>query len=126
MASEYGVVPPAPAPDGPGNTYAAFLTALAKDDAPAFICHYYNFYFAHTAGGRMIGAKVSQELFGGKELAFYSYEGGDVAPLLDAVRASINALAEAWTDAQKARCLEETSASFKWSGQLLRLITETA
>jgi heme oxygenase (biliverdin-producing, ferredoxin) len=124
MSAEHGVTPPPPSPDGPGSTYAAFLTALAKDDAPAFICHYYNFFFAHTAGGRMIGAKVSQELFGGKELAFYAYEGGDVAPLLDGVRASINALAEGWTDAQKARCLEETAGSFKWSGQLLRLITE--
>lgn len=30
------------------------------NNPPAFICHYYNHYFAHTAGGRMIGAKVSQ------------------------------------------------------------------
>lgn len=125
MASEYGVTPPEPKADGPGHTYASFLTALAKDDAPAFICHYYNFYFAHTAGGRMIGSKVAGEILGGKELAFYAYEGGDVGQLLDAVRASINALAEGWDDAQKARCLEETAASFKWSGQLLRLITET-
>lgn len=126
MASDYGVVPPEPKPDGPGHTYAALLASLSKDAAPAFICHYYNFYFAHTAGGRMIGAKVSQDILGGKDLAFYSYgEGQDVAPLLDAVRASINGLAEGWDDAQKARCLEETAASFKWSGQLLRLITET-
>jgi heme oxygenase len=127
MASEYGVVPPEPKADSPGNTYAAFLTELAQTDAPAFICHYYNFFFAHTAGGRMIGSKVSQDILGGKDLAFYRYggPGGDVAPLLDAVRESINGLAEGWTDAQKARCLEETSASFKWSGQLLRLITET-
>jgi len=126
MASEHGVVPPTPAPDGPGHTYADFLKRLAKDDPPAFICHYYNYSFAHTAGGRMIGARVSQDLFGGKDLAFYRYEGGDVTPLLDAVRGSINALAEGWEGEQKARCLEETSASFKWSGQLLRLITETA
>jgi heme oxygenase len=126
MSSEYGVIAPEPKPDGPGHTYASFLKQLAKDDAPGFICHYYNFYFAHTAGGRMIGSKVSQEILGGHELAFYAYgEGKDVAVLLDAVRASINALAEGWDDAQKARCLEETAASFKWSGQLLRLITET-
>ena len=25
----------------------------------AFICHFYNVYFAHTAGGRMIGKKVT-------------------------------------------------------------------
>jgi heme oxygenase len=129
MASEYGVVPPEPKADGPGHTYASFLTALAKDDAPAFICHYYNFYFAHTAGGRMIGSKVSSEILGGKSLAFYEYpkaKDGDVAELLDAVRASINSLAEQWDEPQKSRCLEETASSFKWSGQLLRLITETA
>jgi heme oxygenase len=34
------------------------VTELAKSDPQAFICHYYNFYFAHTAGGRMIGNKV--------------------------------------------------------------------
>jgi heme oxygenase (biliverdin-producing, ferredoxin) len=127
MASEYGVSPPEPQSDGPGNTYASFLRGLAKDDAPAFICHYYNFYFAHTAGGRMIGAKVSSEILGGKELAFYEYGAGqDVAALLDSVRASINDLAEGWDAGQKERCLAETASSFKWSGQLLRLITETA
>ncbi len=41
-----------------GLTYCLLLEKLAKEDPPAFICHYYNFYFAHTAGGRMIGNKV--------------------------------------------------------------------
>jgi len=50
--------PPRPQPDGPGATYGKKLTELAKSDPQAFICHYYNFYFAHTAGGRMIGNKV--------------------------------------------------------------------
>lgn len=31
---------------------------MAVDDPPAFVCHYYNYYFAHTAGGRMIGSKA--------------------------------------------------------------------
>lgn len=44
--------------DGPGAAYAQLVTGLAKSDPQAFICHYYNFYFAHTAGGRMIGNKV--------------------------------------------------------------------
>lgn len=38
--------------------YSRLLKELAANDPPAFICHYYNFYFAHTAGGRMIGNKV--------------------------------------------------------------------
>ena len=29
-----------------------------KKDPQAFICHFYNTYFAQTAGGRMIGRKV--------------------------------------------------------------------
>ena len=48
------------AADGPGATYAKLITELAKTDPPALICHYYNFYFAHTAGGRMIGSKVGR------------------------------------------------------------------
>lgn len=33
---------------------------LAAKDAPAFICHWYNLYFAHTAGGLMIGKKAGR------------------------------------------------------------------
>lgn len=54
----YKLAAPAVTPDGPGATYAALIADLAKTDPQAFICHYYNFYFAHTAGGRMIGNKV--------------------------------------------------------------------
>jgi hypothetical protein len=38
---------------------------------PVFVCHYYNFYFAHTAGGRMIGKQMSALLLNKKTLAFY-------------------------------------------------------
>lgn len=44
--------------DSVGLTYCRLLEKLAREDPPAFICHYYNFFFAHTAGGRMIGNKV--------------------------------------------------------------------
>lgn len=47
------------------------LSELAHDCPPTFLCHYYNFYFAHTAGGRMIGAKVASMILDGQELAFY-------------------------------------------------------
>lgn len=40
-------------------TYVQHIQRLAQEDPQAFICHYYNFYFAHTAGGRMIGSKVN-------------------------------------------------------------------
>ena len=47
-----------------GQAYAAFLKELAPKSLPALVCHYYNFYFAHTAGGRMIGKKMSSVLLG--------------------------------------------------------------
>ena len=34
------------------------LEDLAATNPQAFLCHFYNIYFAHTAGGRMIGMKV--------------------------------------------------------------------
>ena len=36
-----------------GQTYAEHLRGI--ESVPEFVCHFYNFYFAHTAGGRMIG-----------------------------------------------------------------------
>lgn len=55
-------------------------------------------------------------LLGGKELAFYEYQGGDVNTLLDGVRASLNKLAEGWTAEQKEHCLKETADAFKVGG----------
>jgi heme oxygenase len=120
--SEHGLEPPALAEDGPGKTYALMLTELAANDPPAFICHFYNVYFAHTAGGRMIGTKLSDMLLDRKELQFYQYGGADHKPLLDAVRSSIDAAADGWTRDQKDACLNETAASFRMSGALLRAI----
>eukprot|EP00983_Pelagomonas_calceolata_P082814 1156024-Pelagomonas_calceolata.AAC.3 len=71
--------------DGPGMTYARKVADLAATDPPTFICHYYNFYFAHTAGGRMIGSKMSQLLLDSATLKFYQWE-GDVQEHLDKVR----------------------------------------
>ena len=121
----HGLAPPPLAPDGPGATYASLVKALAATDPPAFICHFYNTYFAHTAGGRMIGAKLSASLLDGQALAFYAYD-GDFRPLLDAVRAKIDEAAAGWSRADKDRCLDETASSFKYSGALLRTIAEPA
>ena len=95
---------------------------MAASDPPTFICHYYNYYFAHTAGGRMIGAKVAQMVLDGRELDFYKYD-GDLPTLLDAVRAKINGLAADWSPEQRARCLEETANTFKMAGSLMGFIT---
>lgn len=47
-----------PEPSSPGIAYAQYLKELSEKDPQAFICHFYNVYFAHSAGGRMIGKKV--------------------------------------------------------------------
>lgn len=56
-----------------GTEYAALLKQMSEspEKLPAFMCHYYNFYFAHTAGGRMIGKKMAAMLLDNHELEFY-------------------------------------------------------
>ena len=108
---------------GPGKEYAELLIALAEASPPEFICHYYNVYFAHSAGGRMIGRKVSEMILDGKELEFYEWrERGGLEASLTRVRSALNDVAEGWSREEKDRCLEETGKSFELSGQLLRLI----
>jgi heme oxygenase (biliverdin-producing, ferredoxin) len=108
---------------GAGKEYAEFLTALAKTSPPEFICHFYNVYFAHSAGGRMIGRKVSEMILDGKALEFYEWrEHGGLDESLMRVRGLLNDVSEAWSREEKDRCLEETGKSFQLSGQLLRLI----
>ena len=128
-----------------------YLHEIAARDAPSFICHFYNVYFAHTAGGRMIGKKVSDMILGGKTLDFYCWD-GDLNAHMTAVKGSLNSVAEAraraararplpadiadiadiaypwyprrqgWTAEERERCLKETELSFKYSGQLLRYV----
>lgn len=47
------------------------LKQLAEEDPPVFLCHFYNIYFAHTAGGRMIGTKVASMILDSQQLNFY-------------------------------------------------------
>ena len=46
IGTKYGLS--APAPSAAATEYAAFLNTIA---VPVFVCHFYNYYFAHTAGG---------------------------------------------------------------------------
>lgn len=110
-----------PEPSSPGLEYAKKLEELSKTDPQAFICHFYNIYFAHSAGGRMIGRKVAEKILNGKELEFYKWE-GELSQLLQNVREKLNRVAESWTREEKNHCLEETEKSFKYSGDILRLI----
>ncbi|MED6179881.1 Heme oxygenase 1 [Stylosanthes scabra] len=110
-----------PAPSSPGLNYAKYLKELSESDQQAFICHFYNFYFAHSAGGRMIGRKVAEKLLNKKELEFYKWD-GDLKQLLQNVREKLNKITEGWTEEEKNHCLAETEKTFEMSGEVLRLI----
>nr|AEI69730.1 heme oxygenase 1 [Glycine max] len=110
-----------PEPSSPGLTYAQYLKELSVKDPQAFICHFYNIYFAHSAGGRMIGKKVAEKLLNNKALEFYKWD-DDLPRLLQNVRDKLNKVAEPWSREEKDHCLEETEKSFKLSGEILRLI----
>ncbi|KAK9101992.1 hypothetical protein Sjap_019246 [Stephania japonica] len=110
-----------PEPSAPGLSYANYLQELSEKDPQAFLCHFYNIYFAHTAGGRMIGKKVAEKILDKKELEFYKWD-GDLSQLLQNVRDKLNKVAESWSREEKDHCLEETEKSFKYSGDILRLI----
>ena len=113
----------APDADGPGAEYADFLRDISKTSPPEFICHFYNVYFAHSAGGRMIGRKVSEMILDGKELHFYRWDKpGGLDAMMTRTKARLNEAAEKWSREEKDRCLEETGKSFELSGKLLRLI----
>ncbi|KAL6974219.1 Heme oxygenase 1 [Sarracenia purpurea var. burkii] len=110
-----------PEPSSPGLIYSDYLDDLSAKESQPFLCHFYNVYFAHTAGGRIIGKKVGEKILNKQELEFYKWD-GDLSQLLQNVRDKLNRVAESWTRVEKNRCLEETEKSFKFSGDILRLI----
>ncbi|XP_054781298.1 heme oxygenase 1, chloroplastic-like [Prosopis cineraria] len=112
---------PIPEPSSPGLTYAQYLKELSVKDPQAFICHFYNIYFAHSAGGRMVGKKVAEKILNNKVLEFYKWD-GQLSQMLQGVRDKLDKVSEGWTREEKNRCLEETEKSFRLSGEVLRLI----
>jgi len=88
-----------------------------KDTVPQFMCHFYNFYFAHTAGGRMIGKKMAQLLLDKKILEFYKWD-GDLDVIKHDVKTNIEALAVSWSKEEKAQCVDTTAAAFRFGGAL--------
>ena len=123
MTAEKGLAERTMAEDGPGASYAAALQQMAADDVPSFMCHYYNVYFAHTAGGRMIGKSVSDSILGGQSLKFYEYQ-GDLAAMSEALKGQIEAVAQTWTDEERKRSVAQTQAAFEYAGTLLKCIQE--
>ncbi|KAL0017343.1 hypothetical protein SO802_004412 [Lithocarpus litseifolius] len=110
-----------PEPSGPGISYAKYLGELSEKSAPLFMCHFYNIYFSHIAGGQVIARQVSEKLLEGRELEFFRWE-GDVAELIKDVREKLNMLGEHWCRDEKNRCLKEATKAFRFLGQIVRLI----
>jgi len=104
-----------------GTQYVELLREMAEEGRwQAFTCHFYNFYFAHTAGGRMIGKQMADKLLDGRTLEFYQWGGAEPKEeLLPSLRDKIDAVAEQWSREQKDMCLEETAASFRYGGGML-------
>lgn len=100
-----------------GSMYAAQLKDMIKsdDDVPEFMCHYYNFYFAHLAGGRMIGKQMSKLLLDGEALEFYKW-GENVNELKDSVKGQIEELAKGWDRNKRDSCIDATAAAFMGGG----------
>ena len=77
MTKEYDLT--RPEVGKPGLDYADEMRRISKEGSvPEFMCHYYNFYFAHTAGGRMIGKQMSAMLLDKKTLEFYKVSRGTI------------------------------------------------
>jgi len=104
-----------------GSDYVELLQEMASAGRwEAFTCHFYNFYFAHTAGGRMIGKMMAEKLLDGRTLEFYQWGGEEPKEaLLPDLRDKIDAIADAWSREQKDACLAETASSFKSGGAVL-------
>ncbi len=101
-----------------GLTYAQEMRDIAakgKDAIPEFMCHYYNYYFAHTAGGRMIGKQMASLLLDKKTLEFYKWD-GDLNEIKGKVKGSIEEMAAGWNREQKDGCVNATMGAFKGGG----------
>jgi heme oxygenase len=101
-----------PGVGGPGLEYSQLLRTVASASVPQFVCHWYNFYFAHTAGGRMIGKQMSNLLLDGATLEFYQWKDGDLAELKSRTKRKIDDLAASWTPAQRQECVDATLDAF--------------
>lgn len=110
---------PTPKPTAGAAKYVDYMRKLEEKKPEAVLCHWYNYYFAHSAGGRMIGRMMQQKLFDGREFAFYEWE-SDVKELLAPVRATIDDVASGWTREVKDDCIKETGLAFGFSGQILQ------
>lgn len=116
MVKEYNLEKPSVGK--PGQDYADVIRGLGKSESiPEFLCHYYNFYFAHTAGGRMIGKQMSARLLDRKTLEFYKWD-GNLNEIKDRVKGDIEDMVVPWSAEERKRCTDETLAAFRGGGGL--------
>jgi heme oxygenase len=144
MVKEYGLKCP---PVGAcGKHYAEQLRSMKS--IQEFMCHYYNFYFAHTAGGRMIGKQMSALLLDKKTLEFYkvstipgvkcchfSYESspavscltkwdGDLNQIKARVKDDIEKMVAKWSREEKDECVAATASAFQYGGGINTYLTK--
>lgn len=116
IVDEYDV--PEPPVGSFGKDYADLVRTLANEDKiPEFLCHFYNHYFAHTAGGMMIGKRMSALLLDKRTLEFYKWE-GNINEIKTRVKANIEDFVLTWNADEKQRCVDQTAAAFKGGGSI--------
>lgn len=113
------------APTVAATRYVEYMKDLVGTRPESVLCHWYNYYFAHSAGGRMIGRLMQNRLFGGRQFAFYEWE-KDVKEILGEVRGTIDEIAAVWPRDVKEECLKETGLAFGYSGTVLQNLAKAA
>ncbi|MCL7029342.1 hypothetical protein MKW94_002680 [Papaver nudicaule] len=113
---------PIPSPTTYGISYAEYLKEISMKNPKAIPCHFYDIYFGQAVGGRILGKKVAEKILENKELEFYKYS-GELSELLENARKKLNIVAEGWSREEKDQCLEQTEISFKYSEDIMKLIT---
>jgi heme oxygenase len=106
-----------------GTNYATHLREIQS--ISEFICHFYNFYFAHTAGGRMIGKQMSSLLLDGRTLDFYKWD-SDLNKLKAAVKDDIEAIAASWSEEERTACIDATPDTFRLAGAINKYLSGNA
>ncbi|GJW66188.1 heme oxygenase 1, chloroplastic-like protein [Tanacetum coccineum] len=86
--------------------YSLYIEELSKKDPQAFICHFYNTYFAHTVAAKILNRK---------ELEFYKWD-CDLPQLLQNVRDKLFKVAKDWTRDEKNHCGgdDDEDDSYEW------------
>lgn len=99
-----------------GLEYAKEIKRMVGENSiPELMCHYYNHYFAHTAGGRMIGKRMSALLLNKRTLEFYKWD-GDISEIKERVKDSIEEMAASWNEKERQECVDATAAAFRLGG----------